>query len=200
VLTTAGDDARSRAKTALERHAAFFDPDASGVIGWDETWAGLRSLGVPWRYRVLLTPIINGFLGYLTQRKLTFDIVVAKITDGKHPYDTGVFADDGTIDESAFDEVVRAATHGALTERELRALIVGRGNRRPKMGKVAGVLGKWFSAREVGLLFCLAADTKKKEHGREVPAIRTRTLRRFYDGTLLPTLARRQRISRARRA
>jgi peroxygenase len=187
--------------TALQRHAAFFDPDGTGVVTLGQTWAGLGRLGVSLIYRLVLPPIINGFLGYLTQRKPSFRIVVAKIADGKHPFDTGSFADDGTIDESALAQVVAlagtdAGAGAAVTEKEMRALILARGNRRPAMGKVAGALGSWFSAREVRLLFCLAADTTKREGGRDVPAVTPRTLRRLYDGTLFHLLARRRRAKR----
>lgn len=182
------------------RHAAFFDPESTGSITMGQTTAGLRALGVGVGWRLVLPPIINGFLGYLTQRKVSFTIDVSKIADGKHPFDTGVFDDAGELDQEALDALLAAATGGALTKEEMTALIVRRGNRRPTMGKLAGSLGKWFSAREVGLLFCLAADTTKTVDGREVPAITPRTLRRFFAGTLLPTLVRRRRIRAARAA
>lgn len=188
---------RNDSTSALERHAAFFDPASTGSITMGQTTAGLRALGVGLGWRLVLPPIINGFLGYLTQRKVSFTIAVSKIADGKHPFDTGVFDDSGAVDAAAFDALLGAATGGALTKEEMIALIVSRGNRRPAMGKLAGSLGKWFSAREVGLLFCLAADTTKKVDGREVRAITPRTLRRFYDGTLLHTLVRRRRIRAA---
>jgi hypothetical protein len=182
--------------TALERHAGFFDPEGTGSVTIGQTYAGLRSLGVGLGWRLVLPVIINGFLGYLTQGKLSFVIAVRKIAQGKHPFDTGVFGDDGEIDEAAFAELARVveASGGSLTAAELDSLIRSRGNRRPEMGKVAGPLGRWFSAREVALLLCLAADTKKVVGGRETAAITQRTLRRFYEGTLLPTLARRRRI------
>lgn len=185
---------RASRLTALERHAAFFDPDGNGVVTIGQTWDGLARLGVPLHYRILLAPIINGFLGYLTQRRLSLDVDVERIVDGKHPFDTGVFDDEGRIDTSALDALLAAAGGGPVTANEMNALIRSRGNRREKMGKLAGALGHWFSGREVQLLFCLAADTTKREGGRDVPAITARTLRRFYEGTLLPTLARRQRM------
>ncbi len=188
---------RARA-SALERHVAFFDPAATGKVTIGQTWAGLGLLGIGLGWRVLLTPIINGFLGYLTQGRASFDIVVSKIKDGKHPFDTGSFDDAGEIDESALAKLVEAGTGGALTAKEMRALILARGNRRPAMGKLAGSLGRWFSGKEVQLLFCLAADTKKNEEGREVPAVTPRTLRRLYDGSLFHLLARRRRIRHAR--
>jgi peroxygenase len=181
-------------KTALQRHAAFFDPEGTGTVTLGQTWAGLGRLGVALFWRLLLTPIINGALGYLTQRKISFSIVVANIADGKHPFDTGVFGADGEIDEPAFRTLTEAVTRGALTAKEMRSLILARGNRRPEMGKIAGCLGSWFSGKEVHLLFCIAADTTKKENGRDVPAVTPRTLRRFYDGSLFHALARRRRI------
>ena len=180
--------------SALERHVSFFDPDATGKVTIGQTWAGLGRLGIGLGYRLLLTPIINGFLGYLTQGKVSFDIAVSKIADGKHPFDTGSFGDDGQVDEAALSTLVATGTGQALTAKEMRTLILARGNRRPKMGKLAGSLGRWFSGKEVKLLFCLAADTTKREDGQDVPAVTPRTLRRLYDGSLFHLLARRRRI------
>ena len=180
--------------SALERHVSFFDPDGTGKVTIGQTWAGLGRLGIGLGYRLLLTPIINGFLGYLTQGKVSFDIVVSKIADGKHPFDTGSFGDDGQVDEAALSRLVATGLGQALTAKEMRALILARGNRRPQMGKLAGSLGRWFSGKEVKLLFCLAADTTKREDGQDVPAVTPRTLRRLYDGSLFPLLARRRRI------
>jgi hypothetical protein len=191
------EDVPSR-KSALERHVAFFDPEGTGKVTFGQTWAGLGRLGIGLGWRVLLTPIINGFLGYLTQGRVSFDIVVSKIKDGKHPFDTGSFGDDGEIDEDALGKLVLAGTGNALTAKEMRALILARGNRRPQMGKLAGSLGRWFSGKEVKLLFCLAADTTKREDGNDVPAVTPRTLRRLYDGSLFHLLARRRRIREER--
>jgi Caleosin related protein len=181
-------------QTALQRHASFFDPEGTGEVTMGQTWAGLDRLGVALLWRLLLTPIINGFLGKLTQGKVSFRIAIAKIAEGKHPFDSGTFGDDGEIDEAAFVTLSATGTGGALTAKEMRALILERGNRRPKMGKLAGALGSWFSGKEVRLFFCIAADTTKKEDGRDVPAVTPRTLRRLYDGTLFHALARRRRM------
>ena len=197
-----GDPAATkvRAMRALERHAGFFDPEGTGRITLGGTWRGLGRLGVSLGWRLLLAPIINGFLGYLTQRRVSFEIVVARIEDGKHPFDTGAFGDDGEIDEDAYRELVAAGGGGPLTANEMRAHILARGNRRPEMGKLAGALGRWFSDREVQLFFCLAADTTKRENGRDVPAVSARMLRRLYDGSLFHLLARRRRIASVRRS
>ena len=181
-------------KTALQRHVAFFDPEDTGQVTLGQTWAGLVSLGIGAHWRVLLTPIINGFLGYLTQGKPSFRIAIAKISEGKHPFDSGAFGDDGAIDETAYTTLAAAATMGSITAKEMRALILKRGNERQKMGRLAGMLGSWFSGKEVRLFFCIAADTTKQEGGVQVPAVSPRTLRRLYEGTLFHTLARRRRM------
>jgi peroxygenase len=186
--------------TALQSHAAFFDPEGTGLVTMGQTWRGLGRLGVALHWRLPLTPIINGFLGYLTQGKLSFAIRVEKIADGKHPFDTGAFGDDGEIDVAALDAIEGIATRDggkALTAREMRTLILSRGNRRAHMGKLAGALGSWFSDKEVKLFFCIAADTTKREDGRDVPAVTPRQLRRLYEGTLFHALARRRRIKGA---
>jgi hypothetical protein len=177
-------------KTALQRHVSFFDPRGTGSVTLGQTYAGMQRLGVHAIWRVLLTPVINGFLGALTKGP-PFVIVVDRIADGKHPYDSGTFDDGGELDAQAFDALF--APHGeAITADEMRAVISSRGNRRPGMGKLAGALGHWFSGKEVGVFFCVASDTTKTVGGKSVRAVRKETLRRFYDGTLFPDLARRR--------
>ena len=95
--------------TALQRHAAFFDPEGTGEVTMGQTWAGLGRLGVALLWRLLLTPIINGFLGYLTQGKVSVRIAVARIAEGKHPFDSGTFGDDGGAILVAWGEFVRLA-------------------------------------------------------------------------------------------
>jgi hypothetical protein len=176
--------------TALERHASFFDPKGTGVVTARQTYAGMKRLGVAWGWRVVLTPLINGFLGYRTEGRLSLVIRIANIGRGKHPYDSGSFADDGSFARDAFEALFPDGAR-AITAAEMDAVVTARGDRDPGMGKIAGVLGHLFSKREVGVLFCLAADTTKAVGGKSVPALRKETLRRFYDGTLFPELARR---------
>jgi len=176
--------------SSLERHVRYFDPEQTGIITMRQTYRGLSRLGVPWTLGVILTPIINGFLGYLTAKKFTFSVVIDHIASGKHPFDTGVFDDQGEFDQAAFDALFVGISGDAITAVEMRRVIVGRGNRRTSMGPVAAFLGNWFSDKEVRLLFCVAADTTKSEDGRTVPAMRKRTIRRLFEGTLLDTVAR----------
>jgi hypothetical protein len=177
-------------KTALQRHASFFDPAGTGFVTMRQTYAGMGKLGVHTVWKLLLTPVINLFLGVLTKGP-PFVIVVDRIADGKHPYDSGSFDDHGEFDATAFDALF--APYGdAITAEEMCAVISARGNRRPGMGPIAGALGHWFSGREVQVFFCVATDATKTVDGKPVPAVRKETFRRFYDGTLFPDLARRR--------
>jgi hypothetical protein len=151
----------------------------------------MKRLGVHLVLRILLTPVINGFLGYLTEGRPSLVIRTDRIAQGKHPYDSGSFGDDGNFDRTAF-EALFANGATAITAEEMDAVISARGNRKPDMGKIAGALGHWFSRREVGVLFCVAADTTKNVGGRRVAAMSKAMLRAFYDGTLFFDLARRR--------
>ncbi len=182
--------------SALERHAGFFDPDATGLITMKQTWAGMGRLGVKWTVRVMLTPVINGFLGYMTQKRPCFVVRIDRIAEGKHPYDSGTFDDTGAIAPAAF-EALFPNGGDALTEQEMRAIISARGNHKPELGRVAGVLGRWFSRKEVGVFFCVAADTTKSVGGRTVPAVTKKTMRALYEGTLFYELARRRLLVEA---
>jgi len=176
--------------TALERHASFFDPEGTGVVTWGQTYRGMQRLGVHLVWRIVLPPIIQVFLGYLTQDRLSLAIRIDRIAQGKHPFDSGVFDSNGERDATALDALFSKAERGAITADEMRAVISSRGNRLPQMGAVAGILGHWFSGKEVALLFCVAADTTRMVRGRRVATITRKTLERFYDGTLFPALAR----------
>ncbi len=174
--------------TPLERHAAFFDPEGTGTISMGQTYAGMKRLGVPLWLRILLTPVINGFLGPLTNFP-SLRIRVSNVAGGKHPWDSGTFDDAGGFDATAF-EAIFAGGVDCVTAAEMNAVVTGRGNRRTSMGAIAGLLGHWFSQREIAVLFRVAADTTKTVAGREVPAMSRRRLAAFYDGSLFEELAR----------
>jgi hypothetical protein len=130
-------------------------------------------------------------LGYVTQNRPSTVIRVDNIAKGKHPYDSGTFDRGGDIDGAAFDALFAGAAD-ALTAGEMHALISARGNQMKDRGALAGALGKWFTVREVNLFFCVAADTTKVVDGKKVPAVHKATMKTFYEGNLLPQLARRR--------
>ncbi len=176
--------------TALEKHAAFFDPLGTHRITCAQTYDGMKRLGVPVLLRILLTPVINGFLGLLTGGP-PFVIEVDRIEKGKHPFDSGTFDDSGDFDPGAF-AVLFPPGEEAITAAEMDQVITDRGDRRPQMGKVAGFLGHLFSKAEVAVLFRVASDTTKTVNGKQVPAISRDAMKAFYDGTLFQRIADRR--------
>lgn len=189
---------RVTALSPLERHAAFFDPDADGLVTPKQTYAGLKRLGIPAPLALVMTGIINFFLGKLTQGRWTLAIATREIHRGVHPYDTGTFDRTGAIDRRALDHVFDGPhalpPRDRLTEAELRRLIVKRNDPDKPFGALGSVLSRFFSWSETRLLFCLAADSRKRTGGDEEAAITKRTLVRFYEGRLFYLLERRQRI------
>ena len=178
-------------ESALEKHAAFFDPGGTHRITCSQTYDGMKRLGVPFVLRVVLTPIINGFLGFLTGGP-PFVIEIDRIEKGKHPFDSGTFDDRGGFDARAFD-VLFPPGRTEITAAEMDQVISDRGDRKPEMGKIAGVLGHLFSKAEVAVLFLVASDTKRKDaKGKEVRAMSPAQLRSFYDGTLFDRIAARR--------
>lgn len=182
--------------TALERHAGYFDADGDGLVPLSETYGGLRRLGVGWFTSGVLAGIINVFLGPITRGRATLTISVTNIKAGVHPFDTGVFDRQGKLDEAHFSALFEGGTD-RLTRAELRNVILGRG--RAAHAGWKGWLANQFSSAEARLLFCLASDSTKTVGGHAERAITRRRLRSFYEGRLLPALARRQRLAPARK-
>lgn len=190
--------ARVPGRSALERHAAFFDPDRDGLVGPKQTYGGLKRLGIPAPLAFVLTGIINFFLGRLTQGTWSLAIATRQIHRGIHPYDTGSFDRSGDIDRAAlahvFDGPHALPPRDRLTEAELRRCIVERNDPQKPFGAFGSVLSRVFSWSETRLLFCLAADARKRTGGDEEPAITKKTLVRFYEGRLFYLLERRLRM------
>ena len=187
-MTTASTTLKN--PSALQRHASFFDPGGTREITFAQTYDGMKRIGVPFVLRVLLTPVINGLLGPLTSGSFSLVIKIDTIAQGKHPYDSGSFDGGGAFDEAAFDALF-ANAGDAITLSEMRAVVTARGDRLKK-GRVEAALGHWFSSREIGVLFLVAADTRKTVNGMEVTAMKKETLRSFYDGTLFFALEQRR--------
>jgi hypothetical protein len=178
--------------TALQRHVAYFDGDDDGLVGWRETYRGIRDLGVGVGWSAVLAAIIVGALGKLTGGGWT-TVRIANIHRGKHPSDTGVFDATGELDlprfHALFASVAQSSAPDRISFAELRAFM--------KLGPQSAI-GDFFSWAEAKLFFCVASDCTKREGGREVPAIRERTLLRFYRGELLPRIARLRKLRAAR--
>jgi hypothetical protein len=193
---------KRKARSALEQHARYFDPDHDEAVTPKQTLRGMTDLGLPWLIAAPLTLIINGFLGYLTRQKASLSISVPDIARGKHGFESGVFGADGKLDEAAFAELFMAPharpPRDCLTYPEMRALLLRNGDPGSPRGLVGTLLSRAFSAAEVFTLFCLAADRQKLIGDRVLPAMSRENLRRFYEGRLFPVLARRRRILSAR--
>ncbi len=167
-----------------------------------QTLRGMTDLGLPGLLAAPLALIINALLGHLTRARPSLSISVPHIARGRHPFSTGVFAADGTLDEAAFEELFLAPhtrpPRDCISYPELRALVLRRGDPRRPYGWLGSLLSRALSAAEVYTLFCLAADRRKLVGDRMLPALSRRRLRSFYDGRLFPLLARRRRIASSR--
>ncbi len=181
--------------SALQRHAGYFDADGDELVTLAETYGGLRRLGVGRLASGILAGIINLFLGPITRGRFTLTISVANIASGVHPFDTGVFDRHGKLDRAHFDALFEGGSD-RLTRTELRQVIVRRG--RAAHAGWKGWLANRFSSAEARLLFCIGSDATKSVDGREEPAITRLRLLHFYQGRLLPALARRRRILASR--
>jgi hypothetical protein len=192
----------SRARSELELHARYFDPDHDEGVTPKQTLKGMTDLGLPWLLAAPLTLVINGFLGFLTRKKASLSISVPDIARGKHPFESGVFGKDGKLDEAAFEDLFTAPNAGAPRDRvtygEMRALVLKKGDPKRPFGVVGSIAARIFSAAEVYTLFCLASDCQKLVGDRVHPAMSKHNLRRFYEGRLFPLLVRRRRILSAR--
>jgi hypothetical protein len=187
-----------RRRSALELHARYFDPDHDDAITPKQALKGMTDLGLPWVVAAPLALVIIGFLGLLTRQKASLSISVPDIARGKHPFESGVFGPGGQLDEAAFEELFLAPharnPRDRLTYREFRGLVLKKGDPGHPGGLVPSLLARIFSAAEVFTLFCLASDCQKLIGDQVLPAMSRKNLRRFYEGRLLPLLARRRRI------
>ncbi len=192
---------KPRARTALELHARFFDPDHDERVTPRQAFRGMVELGLPSLLAAPLALLISVFLGYLTQRRLSLAISVPHVARGKHPFATGVFGPSGAFDERTFAQLFVGphihAPRDRITYPELRALLLKNGDPRRPFGWVGSLLSRAFSAAEVYTLFCLAADCQKLVGDRVLPAMSRKNLLRFYEGRLFVLLSRRRRMRSA---
>ena len=168
----------SGSRTALQKHVDFFDSNADGRITLEETYAGLRRLGVGVLRSATFASVINGALGPATSRALTLDIDTSRMQLGRHGSDTGVYDKKGRFSPARFRALFkRHDTDGdeALGTRELARMFSR--NRTDLIGHLA-------SRAEFGLLLQLAGE---RRGGRRV--LSRERLEHFYNGSLFYMLA-----------
>ncbi len=175
-------------RTALMRHAQFFDIDGDGIISLSETITRLRQLGYGAVHARVIAYPIHMLLGPKTSGRMTLGITIANIHVGKHDSDTGVFDAQGNFVLENFERMFARFDKdrsGALNELEIKAMVAAHSKERP---------GGWLASRlEFKLLLDLAADGSEVVDGRRVRSISRARLRKFYDGTLLPELVENRR-------
>ena len=169
----------SGSRTALQKHVDFFDSNRDGRITLEETYSGLRRLGVGVLRSATFASVINGALGPTTSRALTASIDTTRIHLARHGSDTGVYDKRGRFSPRRFRALFKrhdADGDGALGARELAHMFSR--NRTDFFGHLG-------SRVEFSLLLELAGE---KRGGRRV--LTRERLEHFYNGSLFYTLAR----------
>lgn len=162
----------------MQKHVDFFDSNHDGRITIEETYSGLRRLGVGVLRSAAFASVINGALGPATSRALTTSIDTARIQFARHGSDTGVYDKRGRFSAARFRALFDrhdADGDGALGARELTQMFSR--NR-------TDLLGHLGSRAEFSLLLELAGE---KRGGRRV--LTRERLEHFYNGSLFYRLA-----------
>ncbi|XP_066322545.1 probable peroxygenase 4 [Miscanthus floridulus] len=167
--------------TELQKHVAFFDRDHDGIITFDETYQGLRDVGVGEVTAKASAALINGALGPKTRpdnaNSSRMDIYIENIQKGKHGSDTGAYDAQGRFVPAKFDEIFTKhakTVPNALTKDELDEML--------KDNQEKNDFAGWLAAKsEWEMLYKVAKD----KDGR----LPKDTVRAVYDGTLFYQLA-----------
>ncbi|XP_066332447.1 probable peroxygenase 5 [Miscanthus floridulus] len=162
--------------TELQKHVAFFDRDHDGIITFDETYQGLRDVGVGEVTAKASAALINGALGPKTRpdnaNSSRMDIYIENIQKGKHGSDTGAYDAQGRFVPAKFDEIFSKhakTVPNALTKDELDEML--------KDNQEKNDFAGWLAAKsEWEMLYKVAKD----KDGR----LPKDTVRAVYDGTL----------------
>ncbi|CAL5054502.1 unnamed protein product [Urochloa decumbens] len=169
--------------TELQKHVAFFDSDHDGIITFDETYQGLKDVGLGAVAAKASAALINAALGPKTRpdnansSSSRMDIYIENIQKGKHGSDTGAYDAQGRFVPAKLDEMF--AKHAktvpnALTEDEMQEML--------KANRESNDVSGWLGAKaEWEMLYKLAKD----KDGR----LPKDTVRAVYDGTLFYQLA-----------
>lgn len=178
-----------RPLTALQRHAAYFDPERTGFITVGNTSKQIRALGVGRLLTWFLTFLIHGALVPLTGLDLRFRIDIRRIDDGIHRGDTGVFGGDGEVRYDVFEELFESAV-GPERAKDETAPITRDDLFKFMLRDEPFSIPAAFSWAEATLLLCVARTGTIEKSGKQHHVITKRRLRRFYEGRLFPALAR----------
>jgi peroxygenase len=169
-------------RTAIQKHADYFDKNHDGKVSLGEAYEQMRALGVGKLGAALGAVAGNAFLAHATGSCLRhpFTILTDKIAAGKHPGDTGNFNADGTFNQANFDTMFATRDlnkDGSLSQSEVKSMIAADSH--------GSKLGSVLSTVEFGLLMTTAGQP-----GPDGAKVLTRErLEQFYDGTLLYALS-----------
>jgi|MDSW01.1.fsa_nt_gb hypothetical protein len=185
------------ARTALQKHVAFFDRADDGMITWTDTYEGCRALGFSMSKSAALASAINAGLGTSTGGT-TFTINVANIHKGKHDSDSDIYDENGNYVQKKFDALFErfdTDRDNGISEDEF-AVLYSR--------NYESATGSVISRFEFGLLMDIAGETRTKTStwsacsswwcpsytSTSTYKVLTRSdLSGFYDGSLLYELA-----------
>ncbi len=169
-------------RTALQKHADFFDRNNDGKITYGETREGLMALGIGGVRASAFALAINAGLSRATGASFWEPLTVYtdKIANGKHGSDTDIFDTQGKFSQAKFDELFAKYDldgDNALSESEFK-------NFRER--NYEDQASSFASKAEFDLLMELAGE--KGTNTEEMVLTRDR-LGQFYDGTLFYKIA-----------
>jgi len=185
------------ARTALQKHVAFFDRADDGMITWTDTYEGCRALGFSISKSAALASAINAGLGTSTGGS-TFTINVANIHQGKHDSDSDIYDDAGNYVQKKFDALFDrfdTDSDNGISEDEFSTLYTR---------NYESATGSVVSRFEFGLLMDIAGETRTTSstwsacsywwcpsytYTSSYKVLTRSDLAGFYDGSLLYELA-----------
>lgn len=171
--------------TALSKHAAFF-ADSDGKITQSSMYNALRKLGFDYfesfKKSVVIASIAGGIIQKCPFAKVTPDTIHKMV----HPCHSGVFNEDGTINQAAFEKLKSYAQSGKefLSKLDIETMQEEAFAR----DKVKDPVGIWqvASQGEWADLLRIACDHWELINNEYVPCITFTTLRSmFYDGAAI---------------
>lgn len=173
----------SETRTDLQKHVDFFDRDNDGDIQVNETYDGLRALGMGRGKSAVVSTVIGGALGRKTGAPWysPTTVITSGIHHGKHGSDTDIYDAKGHADFKAVEKEFTA--HDAdknqvLDASELEALML---SNREESGEAA-------ARAEFEMLLELAGEPTQV-NGETVSTLSKERFHQLYDGSLFYRLA-----------